>query len=57
MEVGAKHPHGSVVREFRGLIVLQASSGHAKGANPRSTFPLLRQQELSTSLYASLRSS
>jgi hypothetical protein len=39
MEVGAKHPHDSVVREFRGLIiVLQASSGHAKGVNPRSYF-------------------
>jgi hypothetical protein len=38
MEVGAKHPHDSVVREFRGLIVLQACSGHAKGANSRSYF-------------------
>jgi hypothetical protein len=38
MEVGAKHPHDSVLREFRGLIVSQTYLGYVKGASPRSYF-------------------
>jgi hypothetical protein len=40
MEVGANYPHDSVLREFRGLIVLRTYLSHAKGASPRSYFSL-----------------
>jgi len=38
MEVGANYPHDGVLREFRGLIVLQTYLSHAKGASPRLYF-------------------
>nr|YP_006234333.1 hypothetical protein HusqMp92 [Phlegmariurus squarrosus]AEV55832.1 hypothetical protein HusqMp92 [Phlegmariurus squarrosus] len=55
-KVGANHPHDSVLREFRGLIVTQTFSGHAKGASPRSYCSSLfcnrRSQRICTPLYA-----
>ncbi len=41
MEVGANYPHDSVLREFRGLIILRTYLSHAKGANPRSYFSFI----------------
>jgi hypothetical protein len=38
MENGVNYLHDGVLRESRGLIVLQTYLSHAKGANPRSYF-------------------
>jgi hypothetical protein len=55
MEVGVNSfMIDTAMREFKSLILLQTYLSHAKGPIQDDNFILLRQQKLSTILYATL---